>query len=72
MITQFFKTMKIFEVREGVKKLDFLAEMSAKLWPLPLSPFSEQKKYEVDFFHLFYTIPIEPECSEMNSFVEKK
>ena len=48
-------------------RLDFLADMSAKLWPPPLSPFSWQKKES--FFASFFLIyiPIEPECSKMDN-----
>ena len=43
----------VASLREGNnKKLDFLADMSAKLWPPPLSPFSG-KKQKIYFYCLF-------------------
>ena len=57
-------------VSEGVnKKIDFLADMSAKLWTS--APLAFKKNKKVDFFHIFLYIyiPIEPECSKMDHFI---
>ena len=49
------------------KTKNFLVDMSTKLWPHPLSPFSGQKikcrLFSPFFIHIL--VPIEPECSEM-------
>ena len=46
-----FQTMQCIIVSRGErKKIDFLANMSDKLWPPPSSPLTD-KNIKVDFFH---------------------
>ena len=46
---------------EGVKKNEFLGDISPKLWtPPPLSPLTGQKKIKKNFFSFFRNILLEP------------